>query len=427
MAKTKPRPKKAASKKAAPKKAAKTKSKSVRKKAAENKKNKNKVVEAEVIDEPKGLPNLPTREEVIKALEELKEEPPQVTQPTEGILIAHWNGRFGNRMHQYAYGAEYSRKFGVDFILPADWEGTVLFKNQYHKVLEDDELRLHINQTQESLDTLPARTEAIKNFNNRTASSFVYLNPDNPNENWSEKKSVFIDSVCAYHPSIFEHMDAKWQIEEVFEFSDEVKNSDVYKRAEDKQGTYDIAHLRRDDVSNAEYNKSGKHPMGYSVLSKESYIKAFKKYGYDPEAMEWTSDDYSKKWHTDRAENQRGGWSYPVGASLMPDVFYDWFPDFLRIYFARTVFRANSSFSWWACFLSPSAKVYCPVQNKHIIYGRDAEEEVNVEFEEGNHTHWMYGNANIHDGYANYRKNKIKHDKDREIVDEIVTEVFNSS
>jgi hypothetical protein len=46
------------------------------------------------------------------------------------ILLSHWNGRFGNRMHQYAYGATYSKINNVSFILTTDWEGTYLFKNQ---------------------------------------------------------------------------------------------------------------------------------------------------------------------------------------------------------------------------------------------------------------------------------------------------------
>ena len=51
-----------------------------------------------------------------------------------------------------------------------------------------------------------------------------------------------------------------------FEFTDEVKNLDIYKRLEDKQGTYDIAHLRRDDISCPQYNQN--NPQNYSVISK---------------------------------------------------------------------------------------------------------------------------------------------------------------
>ena len=64
------------------------------------------------------------------------------------------------------------------------------------------------------------------------------------------------------------------------QFSDEVKNLDIYKELEDKQGTYDIAHLRRDDISNANYNK--RNVQAYSVINKQSYTKAFQKFGFCP-------------------------------------------------------------------------------------------------------------------------------------------------
>ena len=39
------------------------------------------------------------------------------------ILLSHWNGRFGNRLHQYAYGVTYSKLNNTPFVLPSDWEG----------------------------------------------------------------------------------------------------------------------------------------------------------------------------------------------------------------------------------------------------------------------------------------------------------------
>lgn len=190
-------------------------------------------------------------------------------------------------------------------------------------------------------------------------------------------------------------MSKKYLKEEVFEFNEHVKNLDFYKHWEDKQGTYDMAHLRRDDISNAEYNKN--HVQGYSVISMSSYEKAFKKFGYDPKEIVWTSDDYLKQWHKDRQDNRKAGWRYPEGSEYVdPDLIFDWLPDFIRLYFARTIFRANSSFSYWAAELSPTAKTYSPVLDKQVIYGRDDNlEEINVNFVEGNHPHWMYERMDI--------------------------------
>lgn len=306
------------------------------------------------------------------------------------ILLCHWNGRFGNRMHQYAYGATYQKLLGHEFLLPDDWEGTALFKKQYHKVVDDDMLRLKINQTQAELNTLEYRSSAVKEY----APNARLVCPDSPLECYVDfKVPVFFDSVCAYNQCIFDKM-SKSFLKEVFEFNDYIKNTDMYKRAEDIQGTYDIAHLRRDDISSPEYNKV--NPQGYSVISKEAYTMAFKKFGFDPKNVRWVSDDFSKKWHTDRKdEARRGSWAYPRGCEVLPDIVFDWMPDFLKLYFARNIFRANSSFSWWAAFLSPTATVYSPVLHKQVIYGRDALEEINVEFVKGNHPHWMYGLKDI--------------------------------
>jgi len=198
---------------------------------------------------------------------------------------------------------------------------------------------------------------------------------------------IYFDSLSAYSDSIFGKMD-KTHLLKVFEFSDEVKNTDAYKYWSDRAGTYDIAHLRRDDIASPEFNKV--NVQGYSVLSKESYIKAFKEYGFDPDKVEWCSDDYLQKWHTDRPAGVRLGWSYPLGAEYQPGIMFDWLEDFLRLYFARTVFRANSSFSFWACFLSPTATVYSPILDNQIIYGREVEEEITADFAMGNEAHWMY-------------------------------------
>jgi hypothetical protein len=108
-------------------------------------------------------------------------------------------------MHTYAYAAQYSKTFGIDLILPSEWEGTHLFQHQKNKIVEDDELRLLLNQSQVSLDNLEARSRAIEAYNRRSGSSFEYINPDLPQENWAGKRAVFIDSLCAY-PTIFEHI-----------------------------------------------------------------------------------------------------------------------------------------------------------------------------------------------------------------------------
>lgn len=302
------------------------------------------------------------------------------------IFQSHWHGKFGNRMHQYAYGSTYKRLHNIEYVTHSGWEGTHLFKNQQHVVSNKTSLvtllnngsLLGENRDKVVYDAFPG----IKKVN-----SLIY-----PENYRSYGSPIFFDSLSAYSDEVFAPM-KKDHLLQVFEFSDEVKETEAYKYWSNRAGTYDIAHLRRDDIANPAFNKA--NIQGYSVLSKESYYAAFKQYGFDPDKIEWCSDDYLKQWHPDRPEAPRYGWSYPYGAEYRPGIMFDWLEDFLRLYFARTVFRANSSFSFWACFLSPTAKVYSPVLDNQIIYGRDDRlEEIEAYFVEGNQPHWMYLGTN---------------------------------
>jgi hypothetical protein len=311
------------------------------------------------------------------------------------VMLIHWNGRFGNRMHTYAYVHARAKKFGGELYLPSDWEGKHLFNLDY-KTIEDDDLRLHLNQSIQPFDKLDYRLERVKEYNEKTSFNFKYISADNPQENFRKyNHGVCIDSVCAYHHSIFANIKLS-DVLSLYEFNDTVKNLDIYKKLEDRQGTYDIAHLRRDDISNTNYKNNG----GYSVISKDSYQKAFKKYGYDPDKIEWTTDDWSTKWGVGNPFNsglgsKRGSWNYPVGSENLPKVIFDWLPDFLRIYFARSIFRANSSFSFWACTLAKGRetppKIFSPRLDKRVLYAKEEtfEQEAEFDFEEGNHPHWL--------------------------------------
>src|SRR5438477_7694812 len=96
------------------------------------------------------------------------------------IILIHWNGRFGNRMHSYAYGAEYAAAFEMDFYLPSPWEGFRLFARRPCQILEDDELRLFLNQSIAPFDSLEWRLRAIDRYSQRIGRSIQIFNPDDP-------------------------------------------------------------------------------------------------------------------------------------------------------------------------------------------------------------------------------------------------------
>jgi hypothetical protein len=304
---------------------------------------------------------------------------------SEFLLQLRWTGRFGNRMFQYAYGATYARLTGLEYFLPSEWEGTRLFKSQIHRVIDNDEIRLALADPEEGAASNQKRMEVVREYCPDAELIDADLAPD---PYFTPGHPLCHANMCAYNSAIFARMSSN-HLRQLCEFSDEVKNLSSYKRYSDIQGMYDVAHLRRDDISDATYNRT--HIQGYSVISKESYLRAFEKFGYSEDSIEWVSDDYTGNWHIGRKMRYRGGWEYPNGSEYLKGIIFDWLDDFLKLYFARTIFRANSSFSWWAGVLSPTAKVFSPVVDKRQIYGIDGMEEIAVDFVEGNHPHWLYG------------------------------------
>ena len=300
---------------------------------------------------------------------------------SEFLLQLRWRGRFGNRLFQYAYGATYARLTGVEFWIPSEWEGTRLFKLQPHRVVENEDIRLALTLYDEG----PAgeQLQAVQKYYPDAELLDVEVAPDpyaKPGHPLCHANG------CAYNNAIFPRI-SKSHLKSLCEFSDEVTKLEAYKRYSDMQGLYDVAHLRRDDISDAEYNLT--HVQGYSVVSMDSYRQAFRKFGYSEDSIVWVSDDYAGKWHVGRKNRFIGGWEYPSGSQYLPGIMFDWLDDFLKLYFARTIFRANSSFSWWAATLSPTARVFSPVIGQPHVYGIDGMNEITVDFVEGNRPHWL--------------------------------------
>jgi len=89
------------------------------------------------------------------------------------IILLHWNGRFGNRMFTYAFLRHYAEEFNLSLWLPSFWEGDILFQNKPHRVIDNDELRLYLNQTIKELDNIDARMDAVYNYNKRSGDEIV--------------------------------------------------------------------------------------------------------------------------------------------------------------------------------------------------------------------------------------------------------------
>ena len=111
-----------------------------------------------------------------------------------------------------------------------------------------------------------------------------------------------------------------------------------------------VFHIRRGDYSD-------KYPNVFCVVSEGSYIAACKKFGVSIDDVIWK-----------REENQIKDTRFPADLMFLPDFF-----DMIK---AKNLFRANSTFSFWAGFFS-HGKVYSPLVD-------DLVGECDVEFVEGN-------------------------------------------
>jgi hypothetical protein len=298
------------------------------------------------------------------------------------LVLTRWIGRFGNRLFTYAFANHIASRFGATIYAPSEWEGTVLFRKAVPwREITNDLLRLKVNQTLAKLDTIEYRRGAIEEYNRKSGDNLRMADLEDPSE--YGRTNVAFEALCCWDAWIFAQY-TRQELLSYFEFSDEVKSSEVYRFYESLQGTYDLAHVRRGDIT---YRTD--YSSGYSVISLDSYRRAFEKFGCDPQPMVFVSDDDSLRTHgLDFRDTPRdNNWHYPTGQEFMPDVFYPFFQDFLKMIFARRLFRGNSSFSWWAGFLA-KGQVYSPILRDRINYPTERR-EIQCEFEEGNEPHWF--------------------------------------
>ena len=125
--------------------------------------------------------------------------------------------------------------------------------------------------------------------------------------------------------------------------------------------SYAIAHLRRGDYQTLYANV-------FCIVSKESYQKAFEKFNVRVYDVYWKMEETQVKW--------RG---------MDDDLLF--LPDFFEMINAQHLFRANSTFSFWAGFFNKN-KVYSPSVGNKVGLN-------DVEFIEGNHPQLFPSHSDI--------------------------------
>jgi hypothetical protein len=218
------------------------------------------------------------------------------------VVTTHLIGRFGNQCFLYCYSRAYAEKYGYDFQC-VDWVGQKIFN------LNDAPITNH---------QLPRRHE-----NHLNGEGDIDIG------GYAQQQSCLIYT--------------RKQVKRWFTFRESVRDK------------------LRDlipPVAAAAHRRVGDYPtLGYVVVSLDSYWRACRKFGYDPNMVMMFTE-----------ENQ----------ITRNDDLPSFLTDFYQMSQASVLFRGNSSFSFWAATLS-NAKIYAPV-----IEGLEGGKEQDCEFIEGN-------------------------------------------
>ena len=183
------------------------------------------------------------------------------------IILLHWEGRFGNRMFQYAFGNAYAKKYNCTFYIPSNWEGDELFiPSKYCKIVTNEILKQGLQNR--VLNNYDYYIKELLSYNTRTNDDVQIVNFVN-NDIFGKQNIAFYDVNCMYFKHCYDIV-TKDTLKYIFRFNNEVLNSDVYQFFYKKRGNYNAVHLRRGDVATPDFNGS------YSVITKKSYMKKIK-------------------------------------------------------------------------------------------------------------------------------------------------------
>lgn len=160
-----------------------------------------------------------------------------------------------------------------------------------------------------------------------------------------DEVNVFYPMGYFINKEITQMLTKEW-CQKIFKFRDK------WLKRYPKEGFYVAAHLRRGD-----YASNPTFAAKYCTVDTGSYEKAIVKAGYNPEKVVWVTQESEHSPPRDELE-------------------IPFLKDFLMLVNADVLFRANSSFSFWAGVLG-NGEVYSPRIKSAFQF--------DTEFEQGNH------------------------------------------
>lgn len=205
------------------------------------------------------------------------------------------SGRFGNQLFQYIFARAYAEKYNAVLEIP-HWIGEKIFKNVSHR-----KPTCKLSETR--LDQVP----------------------------WGQ---VNIDLYGYFQKKQFTDIVSESKVRDWLQFKDK-----WIKRFKKKEKYSIVAHLRRGDYV-------VKYSHHFCIVTKESYVRACKKYALPQDKVTWLSEETQK--HISELSNK---------LQFLPDLF--------STINADVLLRANSTFSFWGGFFS-KGKVYSPLVENRV-------------------------------------------------------------
>lgn len=327
--------------------------------------------------------------------------PLQKKQQKNYIFCLQFWGGFGNNMHQVAFACTYAAKHHLDVILPKHWMGTYMFEqpktfNIYYAddvpeardILNQMNGLTHKSHTKHDLELV---LEKYK-YTNWSILSNVEHSKNVYDYTSSGGNVIFLD-LAAYNQEIFTHMNLNMLQNEIFVFSKTIRELETYDIWEKRKGTYSAVHVRRGDSVKVNW---------FIQIDIDSYKnKINSNNSNNNNNLIWVSDDMKLSTVTSGNHKTKLGWKIKnlYEKYFKPKTGWHWnglgdaLEDFLILVFARTVYRANSSFSFWASVLNPYQDIYSPDLTK-INPGKEKQSSYHVDFINSNQPHW-FASSNV--------------------------------
>lgn len=220
----------------------------------------------------------------------------------------------GNKLFQYAFARSYAESIGAELQTPY-WPGQDIFES-----INDPPITTKFKET--ALDSVPQGEDNI---------------------------DIIGFFQCAHHVKCYTRTWAK----KLFRFKQE-----WLEKFPKPEVRYVAAHVRRGEYLHRYSNK-------YAVLTHRSYEAAFMLYGVDRSLVRWVYTLTDKTPQKDVPWPNT--WPYPAWTSSSPHAkmlpqALEFLPDFLMMIDADILFRANSTFSYWASVLADKQQqIFAPL------------------------------------------------------------------